>query len=168
MGYAKKPKACENCPAFEWGVGFVPGTEPPNPRMILVGQGPGQQEAWNSKPFFHLAPIGERLNKWLYRSGWSRTKLAIGNLVNCWTPKTKRNGVPDGNREPTAAEIQFCWNAHVGPWRRRLGANLIVVPVGVPATKFIMGIPKDRGAEKFLGTMNEVELPPIEENPSVE
>lgn len=168
MGYTDKPPGCVGCPAYKSGVGFVPGTQPSDPQMILVGQGPGQQEAWNSKPFFNLAPIGERMNKWLYRSGWSRTRLMVGNLVQCWLPATRRNGVPDGNREPSAAEVRWCWNAHVGPWINTLGGGLVLVPVGVPATKFLMSIPKGKGAEKFMGTMNEVELPPVEENPSVE
>ena len=163
MTYAPKPPACSGCPAEKWSVGFCPPTIPKNPRMVLVGQGPGQQEAWNSKPFFHLAPIGERLNKWLYRSGWSRSWLSIGNLVQCWLPKTKRQGSPDGNREPTKAEMEWCWNAHVGPWLKS-GENLIVVPVGIPAAKFLLGIPEGKGAEKFLGTMNDVELPPIGRN----
>ncbi len=163
MSYAQKPKACKGCKAYEWGVGFVPPSIPKGARMILVGQGPGQEEAWNSKPFFHLAPIGERLNKWLYRSSWSRTHLAIGNLVQCWLPKVKRQGSPDGNREPTKAEVQWCWNAHVGPWLHSHD-SLIKVPVGIPAARFLLGIPEDRGAEKFLGTMNDVELPPVERN----
>ncbi len=135
-----------------------------------MGQGPGQQEAWNGTPFYPQAPIGERLTKWLYRSGISRTQISLGNLVQCWMPKTKRNGVGDGNREPTQAEIQWCWNAHVGPWlksgEKEANPKRVVVPVGVPSTKWLLGIPKDKGAEKFIGTMNEVDLPEIKENPS--
>lgn len=163
MTYAPKPPTCSGCPAAEWGVGFCPPAIPKNPRMVLVGQGPGQQEVWNSRPFFHLAPIGERLNKWLFRSGWSRTWLSIGNLVQCWLPKTKRQGSPDGNREPTRAEMEWCWNAHVGPWLQS-HEGLIVVPVGIPAARFLLGIPEGKGAEKFLGTMNDVDLPPIGRN----
>ena len=136
--------------------------------MVLVGQGPGQQEAWNSEPFYRLAPIGERLTKWLYRSGISRTEIQLGNLVQCWLPKFYRKGIPDGNREPTRAEIKFCWNAHVGPWlvsgEELANPRRIVVPVGVPAAKFLLGVPEGKGAEKFLGTMNEVPLPEIGKN----
>ena len=163
MTYASRPKECEGCPANSWGIGWVPPSIPKKPRMILVGQGPGQQEAWNSQPFFPMAPIGERMNKWLFRSGWSRTWLAIGNLVQCWLPKVKRSGSPDGNREPTQAEIEWCWNAHVGPWLHSQD-DLIKVPVGIPAARFLLGIPEGKGAEKFLGTMNQVDLPPIGRN----
>ena len=61
--------------------------------------------------------------------------------------------------------MKWCWSAHVGPWISELGSNLIVVPVGTPATKFLMGIDPKKGAEKFMGTMNEVDLPPVGENP---
>ncbi len=168
MTFANRPLACQNCPANSWSVGFVPPSGPPNAKLVLVGQGPGEQEAWNSEPFFRLAPIGERLTKWLYRSGISRTEIALGNLVQCWLPKFKKAGISNGNREPTQSEIQFCWNAHVGPWLRsgekEASPSRVVVPVGVPATKFLMGIPKGKGADKFMGTMNEVELPEVGEN----
>jgi len=169
MAYQNKPKGCEGCPAYNYGVGFVPPSTPENPKLVLIGQGPGQQEAYNSKPFFYLAPIGERLNKWLYHAGISRTKIAIGNLVQCWLPATHRNGVPLGNREPTTQEMVWCWNAHVGPWIHRLmGGNgdqrVVVVPVGVPASRFLLKIPPKKAADKFLGTLNWVELPELREN----
>ena len=171
MTYSPRPKACSGCPANSWSIGFVPPTGPGTEGLVLVGQGPGQQEAWNSVPFYPHAPIGERLMKWFYRSGISRTHNTFGNLVQCWLPKEKKNGVGTGNREPTLAEIQFCWNAHVGPWLKsgEVAANpvdrRVVVPVGVPAAKWLLGIPPKKGAEKFIGTMNEVELPSIGENP---
>ena len=173
MAYVSRPPACSDCPANKWSAGFVPPSGPPDARLVFVGQGPGQQEAWNSQPFYPLAPIGQRFTKWLYRSGISRTEIQTGNLVQCWLPKTKKNGVPDGNREPTQAEISWCWNAFVGPWLHSgespLGGTTtdrmrIVVPVGVPATKFLMGIDPKKGAEKFMGTMNEVELPLVGKN----
>ncbi len=168
MTYASKPLACSGCPANDWSKGFVPPIGPPTARLVFVGQGPGAQEAWNSQPFYPLAPIGDRLTKWFYRSGISRTEVQLGNLVQCWLPGFYKKGIPDGNREPTQAEIDWCWNAHVGPWLRsgekEAGPKRVVVPVGVPATKFLMGIPPKKGAEKFMGTMNEVDLPPIGEN----
>jgi hypothetical protein len=60
--------------------------------------------------------------------------------------------------------MQWCWNAHVGPWLHSLGKDVVIVPVGIPAAKFILGIPEDKGAEKFLGTLNQCDLPPIGEN----
>ena len=168
MTYSDRPPACEGCPANTWGVGFVPPSGPQAARLVLVGQGPGQQEAWNSVPFFKMAPIGERLTKWLYRSGISRTEIQLGNIVQCWLPKTKKRGSPDGNREPLQSEIEFCWNAHVGPWLESGGRptdpTRVVVPVGVPAARFLLGVPEGKGVEKFMGTLNEVELPPIGEN----
>ena len=166
MSFAIKPEGCVGCPAHKYGLGFVPPSGPPAPEMVLVGQGPGQQEGWSSQPFFPLAPIGERLNKWLYRSGISRLKIGIGNIIQCWLPDHyKPGGIPDGNREPTGAEIRWCWNAHVGPWLHGVEPAIrVLVPVGVPATRFLLGIAKDKGAEKFMGSMVERDLPPLGEN----
>jgi hypothetical protein len=45
-----------------------------------------------------------------------------------------------------------------------LGEDVVIIPVGIPSTKFLMGIPEDEGAEKYLGTLNDVELPRVGEN----
>lgn len=163
MTYASRPQACSGCPANSSALGFVPPVTPLNSRLIFIGLSPGEEDAWNSKPFYPTTPIGNRLDKWLHHSGISRTQISIGNLIQCWLPAYRRKGVPSGIREPSSAELKWCWNAHVGPWLLT-GEALIKVPVGVPATKFLMGIPKDKGAEKFLGTLNDVQFPPIREN----
>ena len=51
MSLTTKPKACEKCPAYEWGVGFVPPENLTTHRFALVGQGPGETEALTSRPF---------------------------------------------------------------------------------------------------------------------
>lgn len=165
MSFQPKPAACIGCDAYEKGQGFVPPSGPEKPEWIFIGQGPGEQEGWNSTPFFYQAPIGERFNKWLHRSGVSRLKVGVGNLVQCWLPSHWNRGGASGNREPTNAEVQWCWNAHVGPWLHGADPGIRVIsPVGVPATRFLLGIPKDKGAEKFMGTMVERDLPPLGEN----
>lgn len=163
MAFSSRPQACEGCPANPTAMGFVPPSRPKDSRLVLVGLGPEEEDAWNSKPFQSTTPAGGRLDKWLHHSGISRLQIAIGNLIWCWLPAYRRKGRPGGLREPTEAELRWCWNAHAGPWLTS-GEASVVVPVGVPATKFLMGIPKGKGAEKFLGTLNEVNLPPVGEN----
>jgi uracil-DNA glycosylase len=115
-------------------------------------------------PFHPTAPVGQRFEKWLSTSGIPRRLVLVGNVVQCWLPKFYKGSAPDGNRDPTRAEMKWCWNAHVGPWLTDLPDDLVIVPVGIPSTKFLMGIPEDEGAEKYLGTLNDVELPMVGEN----
>lgn len=162
-----KPGTCSGCPAEKYGLGFVPPSGSSDASMMLIGQGPGEQEAWNGVPFYHLAPIGERMEKWLGRAGISRHHILVGNIVQCWLP-AKRSPSPTGIREPTQAEMKWCWNAHIGPFldkKNREKTNLmVIVPVGVPATRFLHGIPASKGADKYMGTIQEIELPEVGKN----
>jgi uracil-DNA glycosylase family 4 len=161
--FASKPKACEGCPAYDWGVGFVPPTGPRNPPEIaVVGQGPGDTEAQESIPFHPDAPSGWRITRWLNQAGLNRSDLAIGNIVQCWLPARKTKGHPTGNREPTQGEVEFCYRKHVGPWLRGMEHLKWVIPVGVPARKFLMKESvKDPGQEKWVGTRIKGTLPPV-------
>ena len=164
--FASKPSGCIGCPAEKWGLGFVEPEGPEDAPLFLVGQGPGEQEAWNGVPFYHLAPIGERMERWLGRAGISRRHILIGNIVQCWLP-FKKSPSPQGNREPTLAEMKWCWNAHVGPKVNDLlesSSLRVIVPVGIPATRFLHQIPEGKGVEKYMGTLNEIQLPEIGEN----
>jgi hypothetical protein len=90
-------------------------------------------------------------------------------------PDRKNKAQGYGNREPKPAEIQWCWNAHVHKWLTDFRSGLVshsetgdvrrvIVPVGVPATRFLLGIPKGKGAVKYFGTANERDLPSLGEN----
>jgi uracil-DNA glycosylase family 4 len=162
VAFAVKPPACSGCPAAEWSVGFVPPTGPHAAAVAFVGQGPGEAEAEFSVPFHPDAASGSRLSKWMHRSGWQRNDVLIGNVVQCWLPESKPGGRPRGNREPTRAEIASCWHRYVGPWLNSLPNLTNVVAVGVPAAKWLLQLPWDRGGERYAGTSTLVELPPLE------
>lgn len=168
-----QPPTCLGCPAHGWSVGFVGFQGPPDSRLVLVGQGPGESEAYSSRPFHPRASAGSRLDKWLYQASLQRTQICVGNLVQCWLPKFRNKGSASGNRDPLRAEVEWCWNAHTGPWlhgwdrrMRAHGGDYWLTPVGVPATKWLLGIPWDKGGERFAGTVQVGELPPVRENPS--
>ena len=155
MKFTPKPAACQGCPAYEWGLGFVPTAGPLRASLYVLGQGPGEQEAAMGTPFVDVAPSGSMLNEWLHGAGLSRSRdVAVGNLVQCWLPKSKGKGGPKGNREPTAGEVEFCWRTHSGPTLDRV-APKIVLTVGAPASRHLLG-PGFR--EQQLGTFNEVTI----------
>jgi uracil-DNA glycosylase family 4 len=160
-----KPSTCNGCPAKEWGVGWVPPVGPFGPDHVWIGQGPGEQEANTGVPFHPQAPAGWRLTHWMNRCGLPRTRALITNVVWCWLPKIKtKTGFSKESRPPTGAECLWCWNAHLGPLMQTVDPSVPVFTVGAPATKWILGLPWDSGAERHVGTPNMVVLPPIGTN----
>ena len=134
-----KPARCDGCAARDIARGFVPGRGPSNAKLALVGQGPGEDEAWTGQPF--VGKAGRQLDLWIVRAdaiirsmgclrGLHRTNIWITNTVMCWLP---------GNREPTRAEAAFCWKVNVSPELDRLRGTLqAIVPIGVPAMEVIL------------------------------
>lgn len=164
MPLSRKPEACQGCPAERWGCGFVPPSEPAAATAVpiaIVGQGPGEQEAHTSVPFFPRAPSGNILNQWLHEANLSRSQVWIGNVVQCWLPESHTGG-PHGNREPTHAEVEFCWNAHVGKALANFSPRHIV-SVGTPATRKLLGLKWDRKSiQRWMGTHNLREIQIVE------
>ena len=167
---SEKSKLCVGCPAYDWGIGFVPFTGPPTSKIAFVGQGPGESEAYSGVPFHPNAPSGSRLTRWIHLSHFQRCDVVIGNIVQCWLPKVKVKGSGRGNRDPAFKEAQWCWNAHVGPYLYDLNERFVPtlaqpyfwnIPVGIPAAKFLLGIPWGKGGEKYVGTVQLCELPEI-------
>ena len=123
-----KPEACRGCSAYSVGQSYVKATGPLDATIVFMGQGPGEQEAYNGLPF--VGPAGQRLNAWLRTAGIDRHKCYFDNVVRCWLP---------GNRTPKEEEIKWCREAH---WETALNSlpNLrCIVPVGVPAGKVFLG-----------------------------
>ena len=86
-GCALKHRATQLC--------FADGN--PEAEIMLVGEGPGEQEDKQGKPFVGRA--GQLLDRMLAAIGLDRTKVFIVNMVP-WRPP--------GNRNPTAEELAQC------------------------------------------------------------
>jgi uracil-DNA glycosylase family 4 len=69
----------------------------PQARIMLVGEGPGEQEDKEGKPFVGRA--GQLLDRMLAAIGLDRTSVYIANMVP-WRPP--------GNRNPTPDELALC------------------------------------------------------------
>ncbi len=178
--YTPKPSGCDGCPARDWGVGFVPPELPrqrrssrqtetgegptlpgggvgSNVHVAFVGQGPGETEARTSIPFHPNAPSGDLLTRWMHSAGLQRSEVLVTNVVWCWLPKTKHNGVPMGNTDPKDGAIAHCLGAHLRPLLEEYGFvddqpddRKVIVTVGAPASRTFLGDPK---VERHLGTM---------------
>lgn len=69
----------------------------PEAEIMLVGEGPGEQEDLQGKPFVGRA--GQLLDRMLAAIGLDRSKVYIANMVP-WRPP--------GNRDPSAEELAQC------------------------------------------------------------
>jgi DNA polymerase len=130
-GCALKHRATQLC--------FADGN--PEAEIMLVGEGPGEQEDKQGKPFVGRA--GQLLDRMLGAIGLDRTKVYIANMVP-WRPP--------GNRNPTPEELALC-----APFLHRqveLVAPKLLVTLGNVPTQALFGtsqgITRVRGQWKTL------------------
>jgi uracil-DNA glycosylase family 4 len=142
-----KPQTCLGCPAERVGRSFVPGRGDHDSALAFVGQGPGEVEAYRSMPF--VGQSGQRLDKWCQRAGANRHDFYVTNIVQCWLPN---------NREPRPAEWEFCRQAHWGRELLSLPNVRVLVAVGVPAMKALIGgkVGERTAGSIFLRDLGEV------------
>jgi len=88
---------CSNCILAETRHKIVWGGGNPDADIVLVGEGPGQQEDIQGEPF--VGNAGQLLTKMLDAIDLSREEVYITNVVKCRPP---------GNRNPQEDEIQAC------------------------------------------------------------
>jgi DNA polymerase len=100
---AAEVRACRSCRLAETRTRAVPGEGHPDTEVVLVGEGPGQTEDQQGRPFVGRA--GDLLVKLLGTLGWRRHDVFITNIVKCRPP---------GNRDPEPDEIAAC-----APYLRR-------------------------------------------------
>jgi DNA polymerase len=113
----------------------------PESQIMLVGEGPGEQEDRQGKPFVGRA--GQLLDRMLAAIGLDRTKVYIANMVP-WRPP--------GNRNPTPDELAQC-----APFLHRqvelVNPKLLVTLGNVPTQALFatsQGITRMRGQWKTL------------------
>jgi uracil-DNA glycosylase family 4 len=119
---AAEVRICQKCRLAQQRTKAVPGEGHPDTEVVFVGEGPGQNEDQQGRPFVGRA--GELLVKWLASIGWRRQEVFITNIVKCRPP---------GNRDPEPDEIAAC-----APYLRR---QLEVLDPAVVVTlgRFSMG-----------------------------
>ena len=158
-----KPAACAGCPAADYGLGFVASTPArTTPAFAVVGQGPGEQEATFSQPFYPGAPSGRMLRGWLYDAGIPEGAVTFGNCVNCWLPEVRgAGGLGRGSRPPTTTEIQHCYREYGAPWLYPLPETTHLLAVGTVAARFLLGLGPKEGAEHLAGVTHLITLPEV-------
>lgn len=94
---AAEVRSCTRCPLHATRTRAVPGEGDPSTEVVFVGEGPGQNEDREGRPFVGRA--GGLLVNLLGHIGWSREDVFITNIVKCRPP---------GNRDPEPDEIAAC------------------------------------------------------------
>ncbi len=94
---ATEVRACTRCRLAEARTRAVPGEGHPDTEVVFVGEGPGQTEDQQGRPFVGRA--GELLVKLIGTLGWRRQEVFITNIVKCRPP---------ANRDPEPDEIAAC------------------------------------------------------------
>lgn len=88
---------CESCALRQSCTHKVPGQGDLHAPLMVIGEGPGQQEDEQGLAF--VGPAGQLLTRMLSAIGLPRERVYICNVVKCRPP---------GNRQPTAEEMQAC------------------------------------------------------------
>ncbi|MBP5283859.1 MAG: uracil-DNA glycosylase [Treponema sp.] len=95
---AGKIKNCTRCPLASGRHNTVPGEGVSNPLVLVVGEGPGEDEDLSGRPF--VGKAGQLLDKELASIQLSRNKNCyIANIVKCRPP---------ANRTPYPQEADSC------------------------------------------------------------
>jgi uracil-DNA glycosylase len=92
-------RSCGACGLSAFRKTPVPGEGNTNPRVLIIGEGPGAQEDESGIPFVGRA--GQYLDKWIEAIGLSREQsVFITNVVKCRPPE---------NRDPEEGEMRACF-----------------------------------------------------------
>ena len=94
---AAEVRICARCRLAEGRTKAVPGEGSPDTEVVFVGEGPGQNEDRQGRPFVGAA--GNLLQELLAMIGWRREDVFITNVVKCRPPN---------NRDPEPDEIAAC------------------------------------------------------------
>jgi uracil-DNA glycosylase family 4 len=94
---AEEVRACTDCRLAQGRTRAVPGEGNPDTEVVFVGEGPGQNEDRQGRPFVGAA--GTLLQELLGMIGWRREDVFITNVVKCRPPN---------NRDPEPDEIAAC------------------------------------------------------------
>ena len=116
---------CHACPLAASRLNVVFGDGAETAEILLIGEGPGQNEDEQGLPFVGRA--GKLLDDMLEIIGLDRTKVYIANIVKCRPPE---------NRDPLSVEQDACIH-----WLRQQTALLrpkIIICLGRIAAKAII------------------------------
>jgi uracil-DNA glycosylase family protein len=130
---AEAVDACRGCPLWEPATQAVFGAGPPDARLVVVGEQPGDQEDLAGAPF--VGPAGRLLDGALEEAGIDRDAAYVTNAVKHF--KFTVRGKRRIHATPDTWEVRAC-----APWLQAEMAVLepeVVVLLGATAGKAVFG-----------------------------
>jgi DNA polymerase len=118
-------KGCPKCRLCETRTQTVFGEGDPDARILFIGEGPGENEDLQGRPF--VGKAGQLLDKMIIAMGLSRDKVFITNIVKCRPPN---------NREPAPDETAAC-TPYLLQQIEIIRPDAIVT-LGRPSTQFLL------------------------------
>lgn len=118
---------CTACDLHKTRTNVVFGSGDVNPRIVFVGEAPGENEDLQGLPF--VGKAGKTLDELLKAADINRDDVYICNVVKCRPPE---------NRNPEAEEVNQCTSIWFGPQIQMLNPD-IIVPMGSFAKTALMG-----------------------------
>lgn len=142
---ANQIKICQKCPLSKNRTKAVPGEGNPQAELMFIGEGPGQQEDLQGRPFVGAA--GKLLEEMLNSIKLKKEDVFITNVVKCRPP---------GNRDPFPDEIETCW-PYLVEQIKIIKPKLIVTLGRHALEKFIPGL----GISQVHGQAKRREIPEL-------
>ena len=136
--------SCTRCDLYRHATQTVFGEGPAHPRLVMIGEQPGDKEDLAGHPF--VGPAGQLLDRALEAVGIERDAVYLTNAVKHF--KWKRGtGKVRLHQKPTREEVRACaswWEAELDT----LGPDLVVL-LGATAAQAVLGpqvrVTRDRG-----------------------
>jgi uracil-DNA glycosylase len=118
-------RGCTKCRLCDTRTNTVFGEGDPAARIFFIGEGPGENEDLQGRPFIGRA--GDLLNKWIAAMGLKREQVFIANIVKCRPPQ---------NREPAPDEVATCT-----PYLQRQLEIIrpeVIITLGRPSAQYML------------------------------
>lgn len=124
---ASEVSVCTSCTLHKTRKKSVPGEGPANSEIMFIGEGPGQNENEQGRPFVGAA--GQFLEQLLAQANLKRTDVWIGNVIKCRPPN---------NRDPMPEELAAC-NIYLERQIEAINPSIIVTLGRFSMGKFMPG-----------------------------
>jgi uracil-DNA glycosylase family protein len=126
-------RACQGCDLFAHATQVVFGEGPPDSKVVMVGEQPGDDEDRQGHPF--VGPSGKLLSRAMREAGLDREKIYVTNAVKHF--KFVERGKRRIHAKPGGIEISAC-----RPWLEAELAAIdpeLIVCLGATAAQSLMG-----------------------------